>query len=75
MPYKDIRLKRANDRAYWRKIKGAGPAPAQLPIGVVQNLVIKGPKEGLKVAVIPDVQEKDLHAAFRYVFPFSRPMR
>ena len=56
MPYKDIRLKRANDRAYWRKIKGAGPAPAQLPIGVVQNLVIKGPKEGLKVAVIPDVQ-------------------
>ena len=56
MPYKDITVKRANDAAYWRKIKGAGPAPNQLPIGVVQALDIKVPKHGLKIAVVPDVQ-------------------
>lgn len=56
MAYKDLARKRAYDRAYWRKIKGAGPQPAQLPIGVVRDLGFKGPKEGLKIAVIPDVQ-------------------
>ena len=57
MPYKNIEQKRANDRAYWLKIKGQGPAPSQLPIGTVQHLTdIKGPKHGLKIAVINDVQ-------------------
>jgi hypothetical protein len=56
MTYKDITKKRAYDKAYWRKIRGAGPVPSQLPIGLVRPLNIKGPKEGLRIAVIPDVQ-------------------
>lgn len=56
MPYANIQAKRANDRAYWRKVKGAGPPPSQLPIGVVRDLGIKVPKNGLKIAVLPDVQ-------------------
>lgn len=56
MPYKDITKKRANDAAYWRKVKGAGPPPNQLPIGIVRDSGIKVPKNGLKIAVVPDVQ-------------------
>lgn len=60
MSYKDIKKKRAYDRAYWQKVKGQGPssvsAQHNLAIGTVQDLKIKGPKHGLKIAVIPDVQ-------------------
>jgi hypothetical protein len=57
MPYKNIEQKRANDRSYWLKIRGQGPAPSQLPIGTVRHLTgIKVPRHGLKIAVIPDVQ-------------------
>lgn len=60
MPYKDIKRKRASDREYWLKVKGAGPSPVSaqygLAVGTVQDLKIKGPKHGLKIAVIPDVQ-------------------
>jgi hypothetical protein len=57
MPYKNIEEKRANDRRYWLKIRGQGPAPSQLQIGTVQHLEdIKVPKNGLKIAYIPDVQ-------------------
>ncbi len=60
MPYKDISRKRASDKAYWRKVKGAGPSPVSaqynLTVGTVKDLGIKVPKYGLKIAVIPDVQ-------------------
>ncbi len=60
MAYKDISKKRAYDREYWRKVKGAGPSPVSarnnMAVGTVQDLKIKGPKHGLKIAVIPDVQ-------------------
>ena len=57
MAYKNLEEKRAYDRRYWLKIKGQGPAPSQLPIGTVQHLTdITGPKHGLKIAYIPDVQ-------------------
>lgn len=56
MPYKDIVQKRANDKAYWLKIKAAGPPPSQLPIGVVRPLSVKVPKDGFKIAIVPDVQ-------------------
>jgi len=57
MSYKNLEQKRAYDRQYWLKIKGQGPAPSQLPIGTVQHLTdIKVPKDGLKIALIPDVQ-------------------
>lgn len=56
MPYADIEHKRAHDKKYWRQTKGAGPRPSQLPIGVVQDLGIRTPKDGLKIAVVPDVQ-------------------
>jgi hypothetical protein len=63
MPYRDIKKKRANDRAYWRKVKGAGPASVSaqynLSVGTVKDLKIKGPKHGLKIAVINDVQAMD----------------
>ncbi len=60
MPHKDIEAKRAYDRAYWKKVKAAGPSPVaaryNLPIGVVKERRIKIPRHGLKIAVIPDVQ-------------------
>jgi len=60
MPYKDINRKRARDRAYWRKVKGNGPSPVStqynLMVSTVQDLGIKVPKDGLKIAVIPDAQ-------------------
>lgn len=57
MAYKNLEQKRAYDRNYWLKIKGQGPAPSALPIGTVQHLTdIKVPKDGLKIAYIPDVQ-------------------
>lgn len=56
MPYANIQDKRNNDKAYWRKVKGAGPPPNQLPIGVVRDLDIKVPRDGLRIAVVPDVQ-------------------
>lgn len=63
MPYKNIEQKRANDRAYWRKIKKAGPpstsAQHNMMLGVTKELGIKVPKRGLKIAVIPDVQAMD----------------
>ena len=60
MSYKNLEQKRAYDRQYWLKIKGQGPAPSQLPIGTVQHLTdIKVPKDGLKIALIPDVQAMD----------------
>ena len=56
MPYKNLSDKRANDKAYWRKTKaGSLPSPS-IPIGVVKDLAIKVPKDGLKIAVLPDVQ-------------------
>jgi hypothetical protein len=56
MPYKDIKQKRLNDRAYWLKVKADGPPPSQLPIDVVKDLGIPVPKQGLKIAVICDTQ-------------------
>lgn len=56
MPYKNIKDKRAADRAYWRKVKRSGPPPDQLPIGAVRPLKIPVPKHGLRIAVLPDVQ-------------------
>lgn len=61
MPYKNIADKRANDAAYWRKVKGSGDigkiAPRlNRPIGVVQTLKVKAPKQGLKIAVVTDPQ-------------------
>ncbi len=60
MPYKDIKKKRAKDREYWNKVRGAGPSPVAAhygaAIGTVKDLGIKGPKHGLKIAVITDVQ-------------------
>lgn len=56
MPYASIEQKRANDKKYWRTVKGAGPRPSQLPIGIVQDLGIKVPRDGLKIAVLPDAQ-------------------
>lgn len=55
MPYKSIVDKRKNDRRAWLKLKAQGTA-AQTPIGVVKDLGIKVPKDGLKIAPIPDVQ-------------------
>ena len=67
MPYKNPaealkrdRRYRAERKAEWLKVKGAGPAPIasqyNLRIGTVRQLAIPGPKHGLKIAVIPDVQ-------------------
>ena len=67
MPYKNpadtlrqSRRYRAQRRAEWLKVKGAGPAPVanqyNVSVGTVRPLDIPGPKHGLKVAVIPDVQ-------------------
>jgi hypothetical protein len=55
VPYKSIVDKRKNDRRAWLKLKAQGTA-AQTPIGVVKDLGIKVPKDGLKIAPIPDVQ-------------------
>lgn len=74
MPYKDITKKRAKDREYWKKVRGHGPEPTQLPIGTVKHLTdIKTPRNGLKIAFIPDVQAMDgvplnhLTAAGKYI--------
>jgi hypothetical protein len=56
VPYKNIADARKRDRRYWLKTRAEGPKPQQLPIGVVKDLGIKVPKDGLKIAVIPDVQ-------------------
>lgn len=56
MPYKDITKKRANDRKLWRKSMREGARPQQIPLGVIRDLNIKVPRNGLKIAVIPDVQ-------------------
>jgi hypothetical protein len=55
VPYKSIVDKRKNDRRAWLKLKAQGTA-GQTPIGVVKDLGIKVPKDGLKIAPIPDVQ-------------------
>lgn len=48
------------DSRRWAKIREAkGPnalVPGNIPVGVVQDLGIKGPKHGLKIAMIPDCQ-------------------
>jgi len=74
MAYRNLEAKRAYDRQYWLKIKGQGPAPSQLPIGTVQHLKdIKVPRDGLKIAYIPDVQAMEgvpmdhLAAAGKYI--------
>lgn len=60
MPYKDMTKKRANDRAYWRRVKGNGPSSVSsqhnMSIDVVKDLGIKVPKQGLKIAVVTDAQ-------------------
>jgi len=56
MPYKNIEDARARDKRYWRKVRGAGPPPSQVPVGIVHDLGIKVPRDGLKIAVVPDVQ-------------------
>lgn len=60
MPYKDITVKRRKDREYWMKVKGDGPpavsAAMNRAVGVVQTLDIVVPKQGLKIAYVPDVQ-------------------
>lgn len=60
MPYKDITKKREADRRYWLKVKGAGPASVSAAmnrsVDVVRDIGIKVPKDGLKIATIPDVQ-------------------
>ena len=63
MPYKSITAKRENDRRYWLKIKGAGPeSTAQQynrAVGLVQEISVKGPDHGLKIAILPDAQVMD----------------
>lgn len=60
MPYKNIAAKRANDARYWRKIKGEGPPATSSQnnraVGVVIDLGIKVPRDGLRIAYIPDAQ-------------------
>ena len=61
MPYKDITVKRRRDSEYWLKVKQNGPPPVSsqynLAIDTAKVLSdIKGPKHGLKIAVIPDAQ-------------------
>lgn len=60
MPYKDITQKRKNDKEYWLKVKGRGPASPSAAlnraIDIVKPLDIKVPKHGLRIAYIPDVQ-------------------
>lgn len=56
MPYKDIKQKRANDRRYWLKVKANSAPPNQLPINTVRDLGIRAPKDGLKIALVQDVQ-------------------
>lgn len=63
MPYKDINKKRANDRAYWLKTKAADAEPTanryNLPIRPVKASRIAVPRDGLRIAVITDVQAED----------------
>ena len=63
MPYKNIETKRAKDREYWLKVKGAGPRTTadryNRAVGVAKDLKIKGPEHGLKIAVLPDAQVSD----------------
>lgn len=63
MPYADITKKRAADKRYWLKVKGAGPVPISsqynLSVGTVQSLTYKAPAHGLRIAVLPDVQAMD----------------
>lgn len=60
MPYKNITVKRQKDRDYWQRVKGAGPsaisAQYNRAIDVVKPLDIAVPKDGLKIAIIPDAQ-------------------
>lgn len=58
MPYKDMAAKRAYDRNYWKalKLKAAAQKPANTPIGVVKPISMRVPRDGLKIAVLPDVQ-------------------
>lgn len=60
MPYKSLAEKRAYDRRYWLKIKGSGPGAASnqyaRAMGTAQEIVVKGPAHGLKIAVLPDAQ-------------------
>lgn len=61
MPYKDITKKRQRDSEYWLKVKAAGPSPISsqynLAIDTAKLLSdIKVPKQGLRVAIVPDVQ-------------------
>lgn len=50
----------AYDKRRWAKIREAKGdnrlIPGNIPMGVVQDLGIKVPKDGLRIAVIPDVQ-------------------
>ena len=52
--------KAARDAERWKKIREAKGdnrlIPGNVPMGVVQPLDIKVPKDGLRIAVIPDVQ-------------------
>lgn len=60
MPYKDITVKRRRDREYWMRVKKDGPpavsAALNRAVDVVKPLPIKVPKDGLRIAVIPDCQ-------------------
>ena len=67
MPHKNhadalrqMRQYRAAKRAEWLKIKGNGPSAVasqhNIAIGAVKSIEVKGPKHGLKIAVIPDAQ-------------------
>lgn len=60
MAYADKEKKAAYDRRRWANIRQARGAnslvPGNIPIGVTVDLGIKVPKNGLKIAVVPDVQ-------------------
>jgi len=63
MPYKDLNKKREYDRRYWRKLKEDAPParpvpgkPTPVQPRDVKPLKIRVPKDGLKVAYIPDTQ-------------------
>lgn len=61
MPYKNLAQKRRYDSEYWLRVKKTGPSPvanaSNLAIDTAKKMRdIAVPKEGLRIAVLPDAQ-------------------
>ena len=57
MPNEAVRTYERERKRQWRAGNGLKRLPKpNLPIGIAKDLKIKGPKEGLRIAYIPDVQ-------------------